>query len=93
MHAPEPGWAVVVPVRGGPLAKSRLDLPVGTRGVLADAFAHDTIAALLGAQSVARVLVVTGDAEVDAWVHESDATSVPDPVSASRPSSPFSASF
>lgn len=80
MHAPAPGWAVVVPVRGGPLAKSRLDLPVGSRGLLADAFARDTVTALLGADSVSRVLVVTGDEEVGRWAREAGATVVGDPA-------------
>lgn len=74
-----PGWAVVVPVRGGPLAKSRLDLPVGTREALADAFARDTVAALLATGAVADVLVVTGDAEVAAWASGIGAQVVDDP--------------
>ena len=49
VHPPEVDWAAVVPVKGGPLAKSRLDLPRTTRAALADAFARDTVAALAAA--------------------------------------------
>ena len=79
MHAPAPGWAVVVPVRGGPLAKSRLDLPVGSREVLADAFARDTVAALVASEDVAHVVVVTGHDAVAGWAREAGATVVADP--------------
>ncbi|TFD32019.1 2-phospho-L-lactate guanylyltransferase [Cryobacterium cryoconiti] len=50
----------MVPVKGNPGAKSRLgDRP--DRAGLADAFALDTVAALLAARGVGRVLVVTAD--------------------------------
>ncbi|MBB5642991.1 2-phospho-L-lactate guanylyltransferase [Cryobacterium roopkundense] len=53
-------WVAVVPVKGNPGAKSRLaDLP--ERAALADAFALDTVAALVAASTVERVFVVTGD--------------------------------
>ena len=53
-------WVAIVPVKGNPGAKSRLgDRP--DRAGLADAFALDTVAALLSARGVDRVLVVTGD--------------------------------
>ncbi|KFF58661.1 hypothetical protein JF66_16895 [Cryobacterium sp. MLB-32] len=53
-------WVAVVPVKGNPGAKSRLaDLP--ERAALADAFALDTVAALVAASNVERVFVVTGD--------------------------------
>ncbi|MGY4858463.1 2-phospho-L-lactate guanylyltransferase [Cryobacterium sp. AP23] len=54
----------MVPVKGSAGAKSRLgDLPepFPARGQLAEAFALDTVAALLAAGSVERVLVVTAD--------------------------------
>ena len=56
-------WTVVIPVKGAPAAKSRLApaVPDDARAVLARAFALDTIAAALGATSVARVLVVGDD--------------------------------
>ncbi|TFB98970.1 2-phospho-L-lactate guanylyltransferase [Cryobacterium sp. HLT2-28] len=53
-------WVAVVPVKGNPDAKSRLgDRPDRPR--LADAFALDTVAAVLAAPRVGRVLVVTAD--------------------------------
>lgn len=79
MRAPEPGWAVVVPVKGGSLAKSRLDPPTGTRAALADAFARDTVAALLAAEAVSTVLVVTADPDVAGWVPATGAHVVADP--------------
>ncbi len=79
MRAGEPDWAVVVPVKGGPLAKSRLDLPLHARAALAHAFARDTVAALLAADEVAVVLVVTADVEVGAWVTAAGARVVADP--------------
>ena len=54
-----PQWAAVVPVKGGPLAKSRLALPEPARRDLANAFAHDTVSALLDAIEGMPVLVVT----------------------------------
>ncbi|QIM20409.1 2-phospho-L-lactate guanylyltransferase [Phycicoccus sp. HDW14] len=56
-----PDHAIVVPVKGGPLAKSRLDLPDGARRTLAEAFARDTLAAASSALPEALVLVVTSD--------------------------------
>jgi 2-phospho-L-lactate guanylyltransferase len=53
-------WVAIVPVKGNPGAKSRLG-ERSDRAGLADAFALDTVAALLAAQGVDRVLVVTGD--------------------------------
>ncbi len=67
MHAPGPDWAVVVPVKGGPLAKSRLDLPHEARTALADAFARDTVAAIARGMPGAPVLVVTSDPDVARW--------------------------
>jgi len=52
---------VVVPVKGGPEAKSRLSVDDAVRGSLAAAFAHDTIEAVLGCPEVAEVVVLTGD--------------------------------
>ena len=54
----------VVPVKPLALAKSRLALPSGHRGVLALAFALDTIAALADTAYVVGVLVVTSDPTV-----------------------------
>jgi 2-phospho-L-lactate guanylyltransferase len=55
-------WVCVVPVKGSAGAKSRLgELPQSFpgRGALAEAFALDTVAALMAARSVEHVLVVT----------------------------------
>ncbi|HSO65015.1 MAG TPA: 2-phospho-L-lactate guanylyltransferase [Ornithinibacter sp.] len=79
MRAPVVDWAAVVPVKGGPLAKSRLHLPRSARAALADAFARDTVAALVGAAPAMPVLVVTSDAAVSAWVPPTGAGLVADP--------------
>ncbi|HMM97076.1 2-phospho-L-lactate guanylyltransferase [Phycicoccus sp.] len=75
--APPPERAVVVPVKGGPLAKSRLALPLPARLALAEAFARDTVAAALG-RAGHRVLVVTDDPRVGLWATEAGATVVAD---------------
>lgn len=55
-----PSWAVVVPVKGSPSAKTRLEPVLAPwRSDLATAFAADTLAAAAGARSVRRVVVVT----------------------------------
>ena len=54
----------MVPVKGSARAKSRLGElpePFPARGALAEAFALDTVAALLAAPMVQRVIVVTAD--------------------------------
>ena len=78
-------WVVVVPVKGNPGAKSRLsDRP--DRAGLADAFALDTVAALLAARGVDRVLVVTGDGELASRLAALGADIVPEaPVSVADP--------
>lgn len=53
------GWTVVLPVKGGPAAKSRLDHPA--RDVLARAMALDAVEAVLACDRVGLVLVVTAD--------------------------------
>lgn len=58
------GWTVVLPVKGGPEAKSRLDHP--GRAALARAVALDAVAAVVSCPRVARVLVVTADPVVAA---------------------------
>ncbi len=64
-----PGWVVVVPVKGGPLAKSRLRAPDGVdHARLATALALDTVTAAVGAVGAHHVVVVTSDAEIDAAV-------------------------
>jgi 2-phospho-L-lactate guanylyltransferase len=56
------GWAVVLPVKGGADAKSRLEHPA--RAELARAFALDAVTAVLACEAVAQVVVVTADAAV-----------------------------
>ena len=56
-------WAVVVPVKRLVLAKTRLGLPAEDRARLALAMAEDTIRACVAADAVARVVVVTDDAD------------------------------
>lgn len=68
LQPPAP-WHVVIPVKGGPRAKSRLRAPDGVdRLALATALAFDTVAAAVEAVGPGRVLVVTADPEVDAEV-------------------------
>ena len=62
-------WVAIVPVKGNPGAKSRLGERPDRAG-LADAFALDTVAALLAAHGVDRVLVVTGDGELSGRLAE-----------------------
>lgn len=59
-----PRWTVVLPVKGGPDAKSRLRHPARAR--LARAFALDATAAVLACPTVAAVVVVTADDAVAA---------------------------
>ena len=62
-------WVAVVPVKGGPGGKSRL-AGHPERARLADAFALDTVSALLAAPGVAGVVVVTADGPVAARLSE-----------------------
>ena len=74
-------WVCVVPVKGSAGAKSRLgELPEAfpARAELAEAFALDTVAALLAAGMVERVLVVTGDAAAAAPLEALGARIVPE---------------
>ena len=70
MPAPSRPWAVVVPVKGGSSAKSRLADPA--RPALATAFALDTIMAALATVGVERVVVVTSDPVVATVVRALD---------------------
>ena len=73
-------WVVVVPVKGSSGAKSRLGQVPG-RAALAEAFALDTVSALLAARSVAQVVVVTGNAVLGARLAELGAVIVPEALS------------
>jgi 2-phospho-L-lactate guanylyltransferase len=73
-------WPVVVPVKGGPDAKSRLRAPDGVdRLALARALALDTVTAAAEAVGSDHVVVVTSDAEVVAAVRALAVTAVTDP--------------
>jgi 2-phospho-L-lactate/phosphoenolpyruvate guanylyltransferase len=73
-------WHVVVPVKGGPDAKSRLRAPEGVdRLALARALALDTIAAAVDAVGLDHVVVVTSDAEVVMALAQPGARTLPDP--------------
>ena len=74
-------YAVVVPVKPPTLGKSRLvGLPAERRRDLATAFALDTVAACLAADSVARVLVVTDDVPFARRLTEAGCAAIPDGV-------------
>ena len=81
-HAPTAAgtWRVVVPVKGGPGAKSRLRAPDGVdRVVLARALALDTVTAAVEAVGPDHVVVVTSDRDVVAAVRGFGARTLPDP--------------
>jgi len=83
VHDVEPAWTVVLPIKGGPAAKSRLRSgwaqdaalapAAGLTAKLAEAIAADTLAAAAACPVVHTVLVVTADATVAASVAASNA--------------------
>jgi 2-phospho-L-lactate/phosphoenolpyruvate guanylyltransferase len=76
---PSAGYAVLVPVKRPAVAKSRLGgLGDRARVDLAHAFAVDTVAAVQACLLVARVLVVTDDHLMAAWMAEQGADVIPD---------------
>ncbi|QGN57863.1 2-phospho-L-lactate guanylyltransferase [Nostocoides sp. HKS02] len=82
MSAPQPPlpWRLVVPVKGGPTAKSRLHPPPGVaREALALAFAEDCLTACAAGMPRGRLFVVTSDAHVAALARGLGATVVDDP--------------
>jgi len=73
-------WRLVVPVKGGVAAKSRLRPPAGVdRAALALAIADDCLTACVLGMPPARVHVVTSDARVAALAGGLGATPVRDP--------------
>ncbi|XVX19241.1 2-phospho-L-lactate guanylyltransferase [Actinomycetota bacterium] len=75
-----PDWHLVVPVKGGPLAKSRLSVPAPLeRPAVAEAIARDCLDACLRGMPRGRVLVVTGDPRVREWASAAGARVVADP--------------
>ncbi|HYI34435.1 MAG TPA: 2-phospho-L-lactate guanylyltransferase [Glaciibacter sp.] len=74
----ETDWVAVVPVKGAPGAKSRLEHD--DRAQLAEAFALDTVAALLAASVIIDVFVVTADMDIGAHLASLGAHIVPETV-------------
>jgi len=73
-------WSVVVPVKGGDRAKTRLRAPAGVDHTrLATALALDTIAAAVGAVGAGHVIVVTGDPDIATQVAVLGVVVVDDP--------------
>ncbi|HYN30306.1 MAG TPA: 2-phospho-L-lactate guanylyltransferase [Dermatophilaceae bacterium] len=77
--SPGPDWHVVVPVKGGPAAKTRLRRShAGPVAGLADALARDTVAACAGMPQ-GRLHVVTSDPGTARWAPVAGALLVADP--------------
>ncbi len=72
------GWVAIVPAKGAPKAKSRLDHD--NRAELAEAFALDTVAALLAAPAITDVYVVTGDEQLARHLASLGAHIVAEPI-------------
>lgn len=72
------GWHVVVPVKGGPAAKSRLRRSLDDGGLVA-AIAHDTLHVAGQVVGSSRVLVVTADREETAYASAAGHVVVQDP--------------
>ena len=76
-----PDWHVVIPVKGGPTAKTRL--AVGrdeVRAAIARAIAEDSVAAALEGMPAGRVVVATADPAVATWAAATGAIVVEDPA-------------
>ncbi|GAA4108923.1 2-phospho-L-lactate guanylyltransferase [Knoellia locipacati] len=76
--APDPGWHVVIPVKGGPTAKSRLRHSLDDGAVVA-AVAHDTLDVAGQVVGPARVVVVTSEPSETAYARSSGHLVVADP--------------
>lgn len=73
-------WRLVIPVKGGTGAKTRLRPPHGvSRAALAEAMARDSAAAAAQRMPSGQVFVVAGDARVAEWAAELGAVVVADP--------------
>ena len=73
-------WSVIIPVKGGERAKTRLRAPDGVdHSRLATALALDTIAAAAGTVGAGHVVVVTGDPAIVAQVTAQGVVVVDDP--------------
>lgn len=73
--------AVIMPLKGGPLSKSRLGGTAAFRGALAGAMARDTLAAVHTGLPDAAVFVVTLDSATRIWASSRGAMVVADPGS------------
>lgn len=78
-------WHVLVPVKGGERAKSRLDLDPGRRRRIAAAMASDTVAAVRACPVVAAVTVLCGPDAAAELVLPSGVDTVEEGVSSSAP--------
>ncbi|WP_295692853.1 2-phospho-L-lactate guanylyltransferase [Lapillicoccus sp.] len=73
-------WSVVIPVKGGDHAKTRLQAPDGVdHSRLATALALDTVAAAAGTVGAGQVVVVTGDPSIAGQVAALGVVVVDDP--------------
>lgn len=73
-------WRLVIPVKGGAGAKSRLQPPQGvSRAALAEAMAQDSVAAAAQRMPSGQVFVVAGDGRVARWARGLGAVVVLDP--------------
>lgn len=80
MSSSSVAWRVVVPVKGGVSAKSRLHPPVGVpRRALASAIARDCLAAVVSGMPSGSVWVVSSDPCEVAFAERLGVTVVPDP--------------
>ncbi|CAN7499074.1 2-phospho-L-lactate guanylyltransferase [Knoellia sp. LjRoot47] len=75
----EPGWHVVVPVKGGPTAKSRLRHSLDDGAVVA-AVAHDTLDVAAQVVGPGCVVVVTSEPVETAYARAAGHVTVPDPA-------------
>lgn len=77
--SPEPAWVVVVPVKRGDIAKSRLvGLTARQRTDLARAFPADCAVAALGSEQVRTVVTITDDPVASAALQGLGAQVIPD---------------
>ena len=76
--SPDPGWYLVVPVKGGHGAKSRLRHSLDDAAVVT-AVAHDTLEVAAAVVGTGRVVVVTGEAEETAYARAAGHEVVGDP--------------
>ena len=76
LTAARPGWCIVLPLKGGSAAKSRL----GADPALAQAIAEDCLDAVLACPGVRTAIVVTADPDTAGWAGSAGATVVTESV-------------